>query len=111
MEVLQYYSTTVEPLNNGHNRGREFCPLLRGCPFFGGRNVWTIYRQGGNSLSTEIVHSLECPLSEVLLYMDLLRRRGFDGSAGDRGGRDTAILIQETGGGRETGVGHGGSPR
>ena len=43
--------------------------------------------------------------------MDLLRRRGFDGCAGDRGGRDTAILIQETGGGRETGVGHGGSPR
>ena len=25
--------------------------LFRGCPFFGGRNVWTIYRQGVNSVS------------------------------------------------------------
>ena len=24
------------PLNNGHHYGSAFCPLFRGCPFFGG---------------------------------------------------------------------------
>ena len=69
---------TVEPSNNGHigdksfvhcsevvpssevemygqyiGRGRTVCPLFRGCPFFGGRNVWSVYRQGVNrGLST-----------------------------------------------------------
>ena len=37
---------TVEPLNSGHFGDEHFCPLFRGYPFFGGRNVWTI-----NSLS------------------------------------------------------------
>ena len=31
--------------------GTGICQLFRGCPFFGGRNVWTIYRQGANSVS------------------------------------------------------------
>ena len=40
------------------------------CPFFGGRNVWAIYRQGANSFvhCREVVHCSECPLSEVPLY-------------------------------------------
>ena len=45
------------PLNNGHI-GDERFPLFRDCPFFGGRNVRTIYKQGANSLP--IVGS--CPL-------------------------------------------------
>ena len=40
------YCNTVEPPNNGQVGDKLFCPLFRGCPFFGGRNVWTIYRQG-----------------------------------------------------------------
>ena len=34
-------------------------------PFFGGRNVWTIYRQFVHC--REVVHSSECPLSEFPL--------------------------------------------
>ena len=30
--------------------GTAFCPLFRGCPFFRGRHVWTIYA-GANSVS------------------------------------------------------------
>ena len=66
---------TVEPPNNGHigdkhfvhcsevvpcsevemygqyiGRGRAFCPLFRGCPLFGGRNVWTIYIGRGRAV-------------------------------------------------------------
>ena len=51
-----------------------FCPLFRGCPFFGGRNVFTIlYRQGGEQFvhCREVVQSSECPLSEVPLYISM----------------------------------------
>ena len=39
------------------------------CPFFGGRNVWIIIGRGDSFVHCrEVVHSSECPLSEVLLY-------------------------------------------
>ena len=31
--------------------GTSICPLFRGCPFFGGRNVKSTHREGANSLS------------------------------------------------------------
>ena len=46
-DSLSLSPNTVEP-----TVGMSICSLFRDCPFFGGRNVWTIYRQGMNSLST-----------------------------------------------------------
>ena len=46
--------------------GRVFCLLFRGYPFFGGRNV--IWAGGEQFLHCRVVvHSSECPLSEVPL--------------------------------------------
>ena len=66
----------MEPLNN--RWGRALCPWFRGCPFFGGRNVWTIYRQGVNSLSIvgrlstlQSVHYQRFHCIYYLLYLSL----------------------------------------
>ena len=41
------------------------------CPFFGGRNVGTIHRQGTNSFSiVGYLQTLECPLLEVPPYLN-----------------------------------------
>ena len=52
------------------------CSLFRGCPFFGGRNLWTLYWQGGEQFvhCREVVHSSECPLSECpLIRVSIIR--------------------------------------
>ena len=38
-QVRHVYSGTSEQRTNW---GRAFCPIFRGCPFFGGSNLWTI---------------------------------------------------------------------
>ena len=49
--------------------GQVFCPLFRHCPFFGGGNQYI--KAGGEQYvhCGEAVHSLECPLLEVPLYI------------------------------------------
>ena len=56
----------VKALNNGQVGDESFVQLS----FFWGRDVWGNYvcRQGENTLS-EVVHSWECLLSEVPLYI------------------------------------------
>ena len=51
LEVVPVHFSEVVPSSEVEmygDRGRTVCPLFRGCPFFGGRDVW---RQGVNSVS------------------------------------------------------------
>ena len=52
--------------------GTSICLLFGGCPFVGGRNVWTVNGRGKQFVHCrEVVLLSECPLSEVLLCMHL----------------------------------------
>ena len=50
--------------------GTSILSIVRRLSLVGGRNVLTIYMQGGEQCvhCREVVHSSECPLSEVPLY-------------------------------------------
>ncbi len=63
--------TTVEPLNKGHLGISHFVPLLRGCPFLGGKKMYYCYGGKGvlkSVLCREVVPFSEGPLPEVPLY-------------------------------------------
>ena len=51
----------IHTVRSGTSESCYGCPLFRGCPFFGGRNVWTIYRLGVSMVGRlSAIRSVHC---------------------------------------------------
>ena len=69
MKIVHVYTVimyTVEPPNNGHIGSGDLCPLLRGCPYFGGAKY--VLNCNCTLLDNNINHSEYC----LLQYSDTI---------------------------------------